>query len=393
MTTKTENVLARIPQKKLINTNVLIVVEKYLSGKLLQHLLEKQNLCVTGICTSGHDALEKIKKNKPDLVLTDMNLRDCGGVYFAQQLNFQEDGFNVWIYFTEFASDLIVQQTMALANELGCNIGKYGSDGCRVNFESYYNQANSFDKSGDLITRIATQPIRVFLVDDQQIVLLGLEKLIESEKPKMEVVGKAMSIVDAKLPVMEEQPDILIINICLTNIDSIDCVADFVNNGNTRVIIFTDTNDNDLIDQAVLNGARGVLDRKESMQTILRAVQKVHDGELWLDRMTTARIFLQSSRIRGKIAIDADIDIDKPLALTRKECMILKAFSDGTGGEQNKQIAAKLCMSEHTLRNHLTSIFGKLGIKNRFGLFAYAKQHFQQLENALAMEESAIREQ
>lgn len=391
MTTKTENILARIPQKKLINTNVLIVVEKYISGKLLQHLLEKQNICVTGICTSGHDALEKIKQNKPDLVLTDMNLRGCDGVYFAEQLNFQENNFKLWIYFTEFASDLIVQQTRALANELGCNISKYSSDEYRVNFESYYNQANNFNKSNELISRIATPPIRVFLVDDQQIVLLGLEKLIESEKPKMEVVGKAMNIVDAKLPVMEEQPDILIINICLTDIDSIDCVADFASNGNTRVIIFTDTNDNDLVDQAVLNGARGVLDRKESMHTILRAVQKVHDGELWLDRMTTARIFLQSSRIRGKIAIDADID--KPLALTRKECMILKAFSDGTGGEQNKQIAAKLCMSEHTLRNHLTSIFGKLGIKNRFSLFAYAKQHFQQLENTLAMEESAIREQ
>ena len=393
MTTKTENVLARISQKKLINTNVLIVVEKCISGKLLQHLLEKQNICITSICTSGHDALEKIKQKKPDLVLTDMSLRDCNGVYFSQQLNLQEDGLDFWIYFTEFASDLIVQQTMALANEFGCNISKYGSDGSRVNFnfESYYNQAKNFDKSNELIARIATQPIRVFLVDDQQIVLLGLEKLIESEKPKMEVVGKAMNIADAKLPVMEGQPDILIINICLTDIDSIDCVADFASNGNTRVIIFTDTNDNDLVDEAVLNGARGVLDRKESMQTILRAVQKVHDGELWLDRMTTARIFLQSSRIRGKIAIDADID--KPVALTRKECMILKAFSDGTGGEQNKQIAAKLCMSEHTLRNHLTSIFGKLGIKNRFSLFAYAKQHFQQLENTLAMEESVIREQ
>lgn len=60
-----------------------------------------------------------------------------------------------------------------------------------------------------------------------------------------------------------------------------------------------------------------------------------------------------------------------------------RAFSDGTGGEQNKQIAAKLCMSEHTLRNHLTSIFSKLGIKNRFSLFAYAKQHYHQLESTV----------
>jgi FixJ family two-component response regulator len=58
-----------------------------------------------------------------------------------------------------------------------------------------------------------------------------------------------------------------------------------------------------------------------------------------------------------------------------------KSLANGMGGEQNKQIAAKLCMSEHTLRNHLTSIFSKLGIKNRFSLFAYAKQHIEQFDS------------
>lgn len=389
MTTKTENVLARISQRRINNVNILIVVEKYVSGTMLEHILEGQAFHITGICTSTHEALEQVKKSKPDLILTDMNLSDCDGIYFAQQLNIPKDDSSLCIYFTEYASDLIVQQTMSMAHELGFGISKYGSEEHRVNFESCFSQFYGVDKTNNLIHQFSVQPIRVFLVDDQQIVLWGLEKLIESAKPKMEVVGKSTNVFDAKGAVMEEQPDILIINICLTDMDSIDCIADFSSNGNTRVIIFTDTNDKNLIDQAVFNGARGVLDRKESMQAILRAIQKVHDGELWLDRMTTGRIFLQNSRIRGKVAIDTDIDADKSSMLTRKECIILKAFSDGTGGEQNKQIAAKLCMSEHTLRNHLTSIFGKLGIKNRFSLFAYAKQHFQQLDNAIALEESA----
>ena len=98
-----------------------------------------------------------------------------------------------------------------------------------------------------------------------------------------------------------------------------------------------------------------------------------------MDRITTGRIFLQNSRLRGKKFQDSEAE--KILTLTRKECVILKTFADGMGGEQNKQIAAKLCMSEHTLRNHLTSIFSKLGIKNRFSLFAYAKQHFQRLDS------------
>uniref|UniRef100_UPI0025DE4204 helix-turn-helix transcriptional regulator n=1 Tax=Nitrosomonas sp. TaxID=42353 RepID=UPI0025DE4204 len=180
--------------------------------------------------------------------------------------------------------------------------------------------------------------------------------------------------------VIEKRPDILILNTFLNDIDCVNYIPDFSSNGNTRVVIFTDTHDKDVIDRAVLNGARGIVHRKESMQTMLRAIEKIHDGELWLDRITTGRILLHNSRTRGKFSPYNNTSIDKITMLTRKECTILRAFSDGTGGEQNKQIAAKLCMSEHTLRNHLTSIFSKLGIKNRFSLFAYAKQHFQQVE-------------
>lgn len=209
-----------------------------------------------------------------------------------------------------------------------------------------------------------------------------MEKLINSEKPRMEVVGTATNISDAKRLILEKKPDIVILNIYLDDIDCVNYIPDFASDGNTRVVIFTESHDKEIIDKAVLSGARGVVHRKESMQTVLRAIEKIYDGELWLDRITTGRILLQNSRVRGKISA-ADADSDKITMLTRKECMILKAFSDGSGGEQNKQIAAKLCMSEHTLRNHLTSIFSKLGIKNRFSLFAYAKQHFQQVESAV----------
>lgn len=180
----------------------------------------------------------------------------------------------------------------------------------------------------------------------------------------MEVVGTATNISDAKRLILEKKPDIVILNIYLDDIDCVNYIPDFASDGNTRVVIFTESHDKEIIDKAVLSGARGVVHRKESMQTVLRAIEKIYDGELWLDRITTGRILLQNSRVRGKISAadaDADADSDKITMLTRKECMILKAFSDGSGGEQNKQIAAKLCMSEHTLRNHLTSIFSKLG--------------------------------
>lgn len=379
MANRTEQVLARISHKRMDDAKVLIVVDKYVSGKTLKNIFEEWGYDVTGVCTSSQEALVRVKKDKPDLILTDMTLDDCDGIYLAQQLNLQTDNTNICIYFTAYASDLVVQRTMTIATAMGCSINKYSNDKNYTDFETCFCQYYGIDKTQNLLKQLSVHPIRVLLVDDQQIVLWGLEKLIDSEL-RMEVVGTATNIPDAKRLVMEKQPDIIILNIYLDDIDCVSHIPDLSNNGNTRVVIFTETHDKEVIDRAILSGARGVVHRKESMQTILRAVEKIHNGELWLDRITTGRVFLQNTRIREKVSPDANTE--KITMLTRKECMILRAFSDGTGGEQNKQIAAKLCMSEHTLRNHLTSIFSKLGIKNRFSLFTYAKQHFQQLESS-----------
>lgn len=380
MANKTERVLARISHKRMNEARILVVVDKYVSGKTLKDILEEWEYNIIGICTSNQEALARVKNDKPDLILTDMELNDCDGIHLAQQLSIQTDHSNLSIYFTAYATDLIVQRTMTIATALGCDINK-SIENDHSDFESCFCQYYGIDKTKNLVKQFPVQPIRVLLVDDQQIVLWGLEKLINGEKPRMEVVGTVTNISDAKRFILDKQPDIIILNIFLDDIDCVNNIPDFSSNGNTRVVVFAETQDKDVIDRAILSGARGVLHRKESMQTILRAIEKIHNGELWLDRITTGRILLQNSRIRGKISSDSNTE--KITMLTRKECLILRAFSDGTGGEQNKQIAAKLCMSEHTLRNHLTSIFSKLGIKNRFSLFTYAKQHFQQLESSV----------
>lgn len=380
MTNRTEHTFARASHRRIDDTRVLIVVDKYISGETLRNILDDWQYDIIGVCISNQEAIARVKQDKPDLILTDMALSDCDGIYLAQQLNSQTDNSNICIYFTAYTSDVIVQRTMTIATDMGCSINKDITKKQHTNFESCFCQYYSIEESDNQINQLSAQPIRILLVDDQQIVLWGLEKLIESVKPRMEVVGIATNISDAKQLVLEKNADILILNIYLDETDCVSHIPDFTNNGNTRVVIFTETRDKDMIDRAVLSGARGIVHRKESMQTVLRAIEKVYDGELWLDRITTGRILLQNSRIRRKVS--SDTDSDKIAMLTRKECMILRAFSDGTGGEQNKQIAAKLCMSEHTLRNHLTSIFSKLGIKNRFSLFAYAKQHFQQMESS-----------
>lgn len=219
-------------------------------------------------------------------------------------------------------------------------------------------------------------PIRVLLVDDHQIVLLGLEKLIDDSRADMEIVGSATTIEDAKRLVHEKKPDILLLNIFLGETECIDFIPEFIENKHTRVVVFTGVCDAKTIDRAVFSGARGVVFKKDSTQNILKAIEKVHEGELWLDRNSASRILVGLSH--GGEKTQPELEAEKILTLTRKERTIVRTFAQETCSLQNKQIAAMLCISEHTLRNHLTSIFSKLEITNRFDLFMFAKRHYHQ---------------
>lgn len=218
-------------------------------------------------------------------------------------------------------------------------------------------------------------PIRVLLIDSRQIVLWGLEKLINSESPRMEIVGKANNGADARQLVRESQPDIVLLDLDLGREKGVDLIPDLLKEGNFHIIIFTEIHDQTTIDVAVFNGARGVVYKEEPTQTILKAIQKVHDGELWLDRRTTGRVFINFLRAGQKVPVDPVAG--KIIALTRKERMIVNAFANEAGAS-NKKIARTLDISEQTLRNHLTSIFSKLEITNRFDLFMFAKLHHHQ---------------
>jgi DNA-binding NarL/FixJ family response regulator len=88
----------------------------------------------------------------------------------------------------------------------------------------------------DIMQSSKTQPpIRILLVDDHQIVLLGLQKLIDDNKPNMEIVGSATNIADAKRLVAEKQPDILLLNIYLGDTECINFIPEFVENKRKRL--------------------------------------------------------------------------------------------------------------------------------------------------------------
>lgn len=218
----------------------------------------------------------------------------------------------------------------------------------------------------------SSKPIRVFLIDDHASILWGLERLIQSGKPQMEAVGSANGCARALAMLDDAAPDVILLDLDLGRENGVDAIPQLLAKSTAKILILTGVRDKSLHDKAVLAGARGVVEKEASAETILHAIAKVHEGQIWLDRAATGRIFSELSR-QGT-AQPPDPEQQKIAALTDREREVI-ALTAQHAGATAKDIAQTLRISDHTLRNHLTSIYSKLGVANRLELFAYAHRH------------------
>jgi len=215
------------------------------------------------------------------------------------------------------------------------------------------------------------RPIRVLIIDDHRTVLWGLEKLVDSAKPRMRVVGAATSPDEALRLAAAEQPDVVLLDLDLGGTDGLGLVSGLRECCAAKVLIVTGAQDHVMRERAVLDGASGVVHKSERAEMILNAVERVAAGEIWLDRTTTAKLFTTlSDAAKGKHKKPAT---DASAALTSKERQIVAAVVQHKGAPI-KVIADVLCLSSHTVRNHLASIYSKLGVHSRLELFMYAKE-------------------
>lgn len=215
----------------------------------------------------------------------------------------------------------------------------------------------------------STAPIRVMLVDDHRSVLWGLEKLIDGEKPRMEVVAKATNCATAVKLAVETGPDVVVLDLDLAGENAADIIPELVNEAKTRVVVLTGMRDGRARETSIVRGASGLVQKEEPAETLLRAIEKVHEGELWLDRATTGRVFVELSRSK-----EPDPEERRIASLTAREREIVIQLATDPGAD-NRRLADKLHIGEHTLRNHLTRIYDKLGVVNRLELYVYAQRH------------------
>ena len=211
-------------------------------------------------------------------------------------------------------------------------------------------------------------PIRVHLVS-LPLVAWGLERLVESGCPRLAMGGSTESVADCLLSLHHFQPDVVVLD--LDGEDSAEPVASLHSRSKAKILVVTGSRDPALHDKAVLAGARGIVDKRAAAPTLIKAIERVHEGEIWIDRCTTSRIFLELARRKST----ADHPEQHKIAsLTRRERQTIVAIANDASAP-GKLVAERLHISEHTLRNHLTSIYSKLALANRLDLYAYSHKH------------------
>ena len=190
-------------------------------------------------------------------------------------------------------------------------------------------------------------------------------------QPDIEVVGQATDRQSAFDIAEREHPDVFLVDIRLGRESAVDFLEELLAASGAKAILLTGFTTEEQIHRAIQAGATGLVYKEESAEVLMRAIRKVHAGEAWLSR---AMIASELSRLRNSHHAQANpgTEAAKIATLTAREREIVILMASGLN---RKRIAEKLFVSEVTVRNHLSSIFGKLGVSNQFELVFYAQRN------------------
>jgi two-component system nitrate/nitrite response regulator NarL len=217
----------------------------------------------------------------------------------------------------------------------------------------------------------AQAPIRIFIIDDHPTIIWGLERLIESEQPRMVVVGTATESAPAMQLVEQAQPDVVLLDLDLGKENGLDTIPALLKKSAAKILVLTGVRDTSAHEAAIRAGALGVVGKEIASTELLQAIERVHRGELSVDRHMTERLLATISRNQRTPA--RSFEEEKIASLTARERDIMLSLMRQPQLPL-KDVAASLGISERTLRNHLSSIYEKLGVSGRLELYVFSSK-------------------
>jgi two-component system response regulator DevR len=207
---------------------------------------------------------------------------------------------------------------------------------------------------------------RIIIVDDHEIVRLGLRTLLERH-PDFEVVAEASNGREAleKIPVFN--PNVVVLDIRLPGMSGVEVCQTITDNyPDSKVIMLTSYAEDEMLFAAIRAGASGYVLKQIGGDDLVSAIEAVGRGEAQLDPSLTQRVFEEVRKAQREEEASAFAE------LTNQEMQVLQLVSEG---KTNREIAEALYLGEGTVRNYVSNILGKLGVANRAEAAAYAVQH------------------
>lgn len=209
-------------------------------------------------------------------------------------------------------------------------------------------------------------PIRVLIVDDHEVVRVGLRTLLSSAS-RLQVVGEAANAEQALAETKRLLPDVVLLDVRLGDGNGFDVCREIQKlEHEVRVLILTSFADDDVVVQAISAGADGYLLKEVNREALLQSIEKVADGQSVLDPAVTGRVF-------GKVqSLMENPGGSKLTLLSAQERRVLAFVAEG---KTNKEVAALMGLSDKTIKNYFSNILDKLQMSRRSQAAAYFVQH------------------
>jgi DNA-binding NarL/FixJ family response regulator len=212
------------------------------------------------------------------------------------------------------------------------------------------------------------KPIRVLLADDQALFREGLRTLL-SLQAGVEVVGEAGNGQEALERVKALQPQVVLMDLRMPVLNGVEATRRVrAAHAGCQVIVLTTFDDDDDVFDALRAGAVGYLLKDAPSEKLVEAIRAAARGESFLQPSIAAKVVAEFSRLSlARPSLGATL----PEPLSERECEVLRQLARG---KSNKEIAAALSLAEGTVKNHMSNIFGKLGVLDRTQAALKAKE-------------------
>jgi DNA-binding NarL/FixJ family response regulator len=191
--------------------------------------------------------------------------------------------------------------------------------------------------------------------------------LIEHDQ-RMQVVAQAGNRIEALERANATRPDVIILDLVLGDEDGLTFLPELCQASPTsRVLVLTGVQNPDAHRSAIRRGAMGIVLKEHAADQLLKAILKVHDGEVWIERSMMGSMIQELNKPNT-----VDPEITKIESLTDREREVIALVGEGL---KNKQVGERLFISETTVTHHLSSVFSKLDVSDRLELIIYAFRH------------------